>query len=140
MMIMVMNNVDDNDDADLQRLKARRLAEMQKNINIQKTKEQTTSETSKKVTSRDILVSLLGFRGLEVLESAERQYPAESNIVIQRLVEIIQSENITERIDGGQLMGVFRMVGLPVKIKTSIKVEDDGKFVSLSDKLKNKTA
>ena len=137
-----MSSITDDNDAELLRLKAQRLAEMQKNINMQKIKEQTTVDkpTLKKITPRDVIVKLLGFRGLEVLESAERQYPAETNIVIQRLADIVQSENITEKIDGGQLMGIFRMLGLPVKIKTSIKIEDDGKFVSLSDKLKNKSS
>lgn len=135
-----MNSIDDDADAELERLKARRLAEMHKNVNAQKMQEQLTSDDSspKKITPRDIVVKSLGFRGLEVLESAEMQYPAETNMIIHRLADVIQSENITERVDGGQLMGIFRMLGLPVKIKTSIKIEDDGKFVSLSDKLTNK--
>jgi len=37
--------------------------------------------------------------------------------------------------DGGQLLAVFRSVGLNVRMNTTIKLEQDGKFVSLSEKL-----
>jgi hypothetical protein len=37
--------------------------------------------------------------------------------------------------DGGQLLAVFRSVGLRVRMKTTINVEQDGKFVSLSEKI-----
>ena len=95
-----------------------------------------TKDASKSpATPRDMVVSLLGFRGLEVLECAESQYPREMPFVIGRLAEIIRTERITERIDGGQLMAVFRMLGLPVRIQTSIKIVEDGKTVSLSDKI-----
>jgi hypothetical protein len=32
---------------------------------------------------------------------------------------------------------LFRSVGLKIRVNTTIKVEDNGKFVSFSDKLKN---
>lgn len=130
-------------DAELERLKARRLAEMQKNISAKKGLEEagqaggSEKGRGRQATARDTVVASLGFRGLEVLESAEAQYPAESRVIVGRLAEIIRSENIPDKIDGGQLLAVFRMVGLPVKIKTSIKIEKDGKFVSISDRLKS---
>ncbi len=130
-------------DAELERLKARRLAEMQKNISAKKGLEEAEQAggsekgRGRQATARDTVVASLGFRGLEVLESAEAQYPAESRVIVGRLAEIIRSENIPDKIDGGQLLAVFRMVGLPVKIKTSIKIEKDGKFVSISDRLKS---
>ena len=129
-------------DAELERLKARRLAEMQKNLSAKRGLEAGKAGGSEKgrdgpAAARDTVVASLGFRGLEVLESAEAQYPAESRVIVGRLAEIIRSENIPDRIDGGQLLAVFRMVGLPVKIKTSIKIEKDGKFVSISDRLRS---
>lgn len=141
-------------DTELEKLKARRLAEMQKNLQAKRIREEAETMqkgaddngnggsssgggSRKQITSRDVVVASLGFRGLEVLECAEAQYPKEAHLVINRIAEIIRSENIAERIDGGQLMAVFRMLGMPVRIKTSIKIQDDGKLVSLSDKLRN---
>lgn len=128
-------------DDELERLKARRLVEMQKNIHAQKMKEQSErspDDVTQTITPRDIVIKSLGFRGLEVLEAAEVQYPSETSMILQRLADVITSENIAEYIDGGQLMSIFRMLGMPVKIQTSIKIEDDGKFVSLSEKLRSK--
>ena len=124
-------------DAELEKLKARRLAEMRKNLGVKRMRDEEAAKAPARQTPRDVVIASLGFRGLEVLESAEAQYPAETRLIVGRLAGIIRSENIRERLDGGQLMEVFRMLGLHVRIKTSIKVEKDGKFVSLSDKLRN---
>ena len=66
-----------SEDSELERLKAKRLAEMQKNIST-KEKIESAAETTTKTTTetisekpRDSLIKVLGFRGLEVLENAE---------------------------------------------------------------------
>ncbi|MBC8516148.1 MAG: double-stranded DNA-binding protein [Nitrosopumilus sp.] len=130
------------EDSELERLKAKRLAEMQKNISTtQKTK--SNSESQKETVSenpRDSLIKLLGFRGLEVLENAESQFPNETKMIIEKLFELIKTGEINERLDGGKLLALFRSVGLNVRMATKINVEQDGKFVSLSDKLSNQSS
>jgi len=125
-----------DDDLELERLKAKRLAEMQKNIS---TIREPTVQKEKKETKnpRDIVLSSLGFRGQEVLEAAEFQFPNETRTIIGQLAELIKSGELNEKINGGQLLELFRTVGLRVRINTKINVEQDGKFVSLSDKLSN---
>ena len=88
---------------------------------------------------RELVVKRLGYRGLEVLENAESQYPNEAKIVIDKLGELLASGEINEELDGGKLLVLFRSVGLNIRMQTKINVEQDGKFVSLSDKLSNKT-
>ncbi|PIW35741.1 MAG: double-stranded DNA-binding protein, partial [Nitrosopumilales archaeon CG15_BIG_FIL_POST_REV_8_21_14_020_33_23] len=65
------------EDSELERLKAKRLAEMQQNISTRKEIETSPTNLQSKVTKnpRDILVGRLGFRGLEVLQNAESQFP-----------------------------------------------------------------
>ena len=129
------------EDLELERLKAKRLAEMQKNISskqeVNKTQETSSSPAPEppKENPRDILVGKLGFRGLEVLENAESQFPNETVIVIEKLSELIKNGEIHETIDGGKLLTLFRSIGINVRMATKINVEQDGKFVSLSDKL-----
>ena len=115
---------------------------MQKNISSKQNFEQTQeTETQKpQENPRDLLVGRLGFRGLEVLENAESQFPNETKIVIKKLYELIKTGEINEIIDGGQLLALFRSVGLSVRMATKISIEQDGKFVSLSDKLSNQSA
>ena len=130
------------EDKELERLKEKRLAEMQKNISFQQKQEELVSshkESQKKSpVPREILVSKLGYRGLEVLENAEAQFPNETKIVIEKLAELITSGDIDEEIDGGKLMILFRSIGMNVRVETTINVEQEGKFVSLSDKLSSK--
>jgi len=133
-----------SEDSELERLKAKRLAEMQKNISSQKEQESLpeSSEPSQKSPEnpRDLLVAKLGYRGLEVLENAEYQFPNETKMIIQKLFELIKSGEINESFDGGQLLALFRSIGLSIKMKTKINVEQDGKFVSLSDKLSTQSS
>ena len=72
---------------------------------------------------------------MEVLQNAESQFPNETQMIIQKLSELIKSGEINETIDGGKLMTLFRAVGLNIRMETKINVEQDGKFVSLTDKL-----
>ena len=125
------------EDSELERLKAKRLAEMQKNISSKQNFEQTkeTQEEKPQANPRDLLVGRLGFRGLEVLENAESQFPNETKIIVDKLSELIKTGEINEVIDGGKLLTLFRSVGLNIRMATKINVEKDGKFVSLSDKL-----
>ena len=131
-----------SEDSELERLKAKRLAEMQNNISSKKEiesnskpKEETLSESP-----RESLIKILGFRGIEVLENAESQFPNETKMIIEKLSELIKTGEINESIDGGKLLELFRSVGLNVRMATKINVEQDGKFVSLADKLSNQSS
>ena len=129
-----------SEDSELERLKAKRLAEMQKNISFQEnTQKQPETKPETKKTPREILVPTLGYRGLEVLQNAESQFPNETKIIVEKLAELIKTGEINEVIDGGKLLLLFRSVGLNIRMQTKINVEQDGKFVSLSDKLSNQS-
>lgn len=129
------------DDSELERLKAKRLAEMQQNISRKKIETPPTNSQSKVIKNpRDILIERLGFRGLEVLQNAESQFPNDTSMVVEKLAELITSEEITEILDGGKLLALFRSIGLNIRMETKINIEQDGKFVSLSDKLSSKSS
>jgi DNA-binding TFAR19-related protein (PDSD5 family) len=130
------------EDSELERLKAKRLAEMQKNISTKQETEPTLDAEKEKVSEnpRDSLIKILGFRGLEVLQNAESQFPNETKMIIEKLSELIKTGEINESIDGGKLLTLFRSVGINVRMATKINVEQDGKFVSLTDKLSNQSA
>ena len=129
-----------DDDSELQRLQAKRLAEMQKNISYREIVEEKPKSTEEKIVNpREALIKQLGFRGLEVLTNAESQFPNETKMIIDKLYELIKTGEITEILDGGKLLGLFRSIGLSVKMDTKINIQQDGKFVSLTDKLSNKS-
>ena len=130
-----------DEDKELELLKAKRLAEMQKNLSMQdQSSENITEESQKpKLSLRDYVVNSLGHRGMEVLQNAEYQFPNESKIIIEKLGELISSGDINETLDGGKLLVLFRSVGLSIRMANKINVEKDGKFISLADKFKKTT-
>lgn len=125
------------EDKELERLKAKRFAEMQKNISYKKRQEKVpkSDKKEKKPEPRDVLISHLGYRGSEVLHNAEIQFPNETKIVVEKLADLISTGEVDEKIDGGKLLLLFRSVGLNIRMQTKINIEQDGKFVSLSEKL-----
>jgi len=130
------------EDKELEILKAKRLAEMQKNISAQekqKESEQKSDIATEQITSRDYVVKNLGYRGMEVLQNAESQFPNEAKIIIEKLGELIASGDINEILDGGKLLVLFRSVGINIRMQNKINVEQDGKFVSITDKFKHKS-
>jgi len=129
-----------DDDSELQRLQAKRLAEMQKNISSRETVEEKPKSTEEKIVNpREAVIKQLGFRGLEVLTNAESQFPNETKMIIDKLYELIKTGEITEVLDGGKLLELFRSIGLSVRMNTKINIQQDGKFVSLTDKLSTKS-
>lgn len=128
------------DDKELEQLKKKRLAEMEKNIALKQRLEEIPLSKKTQPSARETLVKNLGYRGLEVLQNAESQFPSETKIVVEKLGELLYSGEISEEIDGGKLLAVFRSVGINVRMQTKINVEQDGEFISLSDKLTSKSS
>ena len=115
---------------------------MQKNISSQekqKESEQNSDTTKEQITSRDYVVKNLGHRGMEVLQNAESQFPNEAKIIIEKIGELIASGDINEVLDGGKLLVLFRSVGVNIRMQNKINVEQDGEFVSITDKFKHKS-
>jgi len=126
------------EDKEFELLKAKRLAEMQKNLSMQEETNENTNEENEppKLSLRDYVVNNLGYRGMEVLQNAEYQFPNESKIIIEKLGELISSGDINETLDGGKLLVLFRSVGIGIRMENKINVEKDGKFISIADKFK----
>jgi len=133
-----------SEDKDLERLQAKRLEEMRKNLSFQRKQSKIAAsekeQKGNKPSPREIVIKRLGYRGLEVLQNAEYQCPKETEIISLKLSELILSGDINEVLDGGNLLALFRAVGINVRMKTKINVEKDGKFVSISDKLTKSSA
>lgn len=81
------------EDKELERLKAKRMLEMQKNISQRQKTEEVKTETKKpQISPRDLVVKRLGYRGVEVLQNAEAQFPEESKVVIEKLARLFEEE------------------------------------------------
>ncbi|HUG96347.1 MAG TPA: DNA-binding protein [Nitrososphaera sp.] len=121
-------------DPDIEKINARKLKELrEKAAALEKAK---SSTLPKKKPAREVVSDYLYDRGDEVLDLAYAQYPAQTEAIVARIAELMQSGEITSLISGGELLALFRSVGLNVRVNTTIMVEDKGKLISFSDKLK----
>lgn len=126
------------DDHDIELIKARKLKEMrEKAAAFERARAASEARKERKQpTARDIVTGFLHSRGDEVLRLAYEQFPAQTEAIVSKIAQLILAGELTERISGGELLSLFRSVGLRIRVDTTIKVEDDGKFIPLSEKLK----
>jgi DNA-binding TFAR19-related protein (PDSD5 family) len=129
---------DQNEDPDIAIIKARKMKELWKKAALEKSNA-IQKEESKKIRTRtdeQVVSDFLYDRGDEVLKLAESQFPAQTHAIVSKLADLIKSGEIQQRISGGELLMLLRSVGINVRVSTTIKIEDHGKLVSFSDKLK----
>jgi DNA-binding TFAR19-related protein (PDSD5 family) len=124
-----------DDDPDIDIINARKLRELREKAAAME-KAKASSQQPGPKSSREILSSYLYDRADEVLDLAYVQYPVQTEAIVTRIARLILSGEITSRISGGELLMLFRSVGLNIRVNTTIKVEDDGKLISFSEKLK----
>ena len=116
-------------------LKAKKLLALRKRVEKQKEIDENKNEQKN---DRELLMSRLVNRADEVFKIAETNYPRETVIITNRIMELVRSGAIKGNIDGGELLQIFRRLGLRIRLDSSIKIAKDGKVVSLTDKIKGK--
>jgi DNA-binding TFAR19-related protein (PDSD5 family) len=125
------------EDPELAIIKARKMKQLkEKAALIEKINEDKTKTNATKMDDREILLKYLYDRGDEVLQLAELQYPIQTKIIVKRIVDLIKSGELDSLISGGELLAIFRSVGLRIRVDTNIRIDDHGKFISFGEKLK----
>lgn len=115
------------EDKELELLTAKKLLEIKRRLTAPKASEKT---------DREVVVDRLVNRGVEVLEAAERMYPQQTAVLVKKIAGLIRRGAVKDVISGGELLQVFRSLGLRVRIETYIAVEKHGKLVPLAEKLR----
>ena len=117
------------EDAEIRLLEQKKLEALRKRIKA------SAPQPTREKTDREIVEGLLYDRGSEVLEAAYESYPVQTEAIVKEIASMIKNGRMVERISGGELYSVFRQIGLRFRLKTSIRVQDRGKLVDLSEKL-----
>ena len=132
-----------SEDNDLEFLKRRKLLEMQmrllkeKALEAEKTKEKE-QKTQKPKGPEEVLMSRFVDRAFEVWTAAKQQYPKATQEVSRALAQVIQSGKLKEKITGEQLYWLFQQLGIPVRLRTTIRIYEGGELKTIADKLKNR--
>lgn len=128
--------MDQEEDPDITIIKARKMKELQRHAVMQEKMKARKEHSNLPKTNREIISSYLYDRGEDVLNVSESQFPIQTRAIISKIVELIKAGEIKQRISGGELLSLFRSVGMNIRLNTSIRVEDHGNLVSIADKLK----
>ena len=126
-----------DEDPELAIIKARKMKQLKEKAALsEKIREDEIKTNMTKIDDKEILLKYLYDRGDEVLRLADSQYPVQTRIIVKRIVELIKSGEIDSLISGGELLAIFRSVGLRIRVDTNIRIEDHGKYISFGEKLK----
>jgi len=120
------------EDRELERIKRQKLQKYAEKIHREE------REQEKRTPTADVdseVYSYLYDRAPEVMRAAESQFPEQTEAIKQGLHKMIKTGRLTEKIDGGTLLTLFRTLGLPVHVDTSIKFVEHGEARSLAEKL-----
>ncbi|MBS7652267.1 MAG: hypothetical protein QW638_07340 [Candidatus Bathyarchaeia archaeon] len=118
-------------DEEIERLRLKRMLELQRML-----KEREEKRKIEKPDPRSILGRFFRDRAWEVYEAAWDQFPTVMPQVERALVEAISSGRINQEIDGESLYYFLRGIGLPVRLKTTIRYKEHGELKTLEQKLK----
>lgn len=122
-------------DDELERLKRKKLLEMQRRMSQTQPQQMTTQP--KEPTNTEILNKFFIDRAWEVWNSAREQYPKVLPRVEQALIKAIKDGKIVEKIDGASLMNFLREIGINVRLNTQIRFAEHGELKTLQQKLKS---
>ena len=122
-----------SEDAELERLKYRKMQEIQRRLLEQ---EKMKPADEKQPRAREVLKTILVGRAWEVLDAAERQYPEPTRMLERELARLVREGRLKGPVSAEQLMWLFRRVGMDVRLETKIQVYESGELKSLADKFK----
>ena len=121
-------------DAELERLKSRKIQDMQRRLlELEKKK---VAQQKQPQTPREVLKTILAGRAWEVLDAAERQYPAPTQALQAELARLVVAGQLKGPVSAEELMWLFRRLGMDVRLETKIQVFESGELKSLADKFK----
>jgi DNA-binding TFAR19-related protein (PDSD5 family) len=119
------------EDRELELINQRKLAQLKKRAEIP-----TPPKADK--SDREVLSSVFYDRADEVLSLAYDAFPKQTDAVVRELARAVKEGRLKDKISGGDLYALFRSLGLRFNLNTTIKVEEKGKLVNLSEKLRMK--
>lgn len=121
-------------DEELERLKKRKLMELQRRL----LRSQQPEKVEKPASAEEFLDRFFYGRAWEVYRAAKQQYPKVMVEVEKALLEAIKAGKIKERIGGEALYSLFNQLGMRVSLETKIRYKKHGELKTVGQKLKEK--
>ena len=124
---------------ELELLRQKRAAELRRKMLESKNKPATSQLIPPKPTPREIVRKSLVGRGIEVLETARRQYPSEIAVLEENLAKLIEQGRLKGPISGEELYAFLQRAGLQFSMNTKIRIAEGGELKSIEEKLRGQS-
>ncbi len=124
------------EDKELEKLRRRKLLELKRFLEKKKAEKQVNTQEYRKIDPQDVLKNYFIGRAWEVMKAARAQYPEAARYVEKALAKMIMDGRIREKITGEELYWLFYRLGLKVKLRTRIRILEDGKVKSIHEKIR----
>lgn len=118
---------------ELEILKRKRLLELQRRMLGQK---REPEEHPDEPSPREVLDRCFVGRAWEVYNAAKAQFPTVMPQVEKALVEAMRTGKIKGHIDGESLYHFLTQIGLPVRLRTTIRFKEHGELKTLGQKIR----
>jgi DNA-binding TFAR19-related protein (PDSD5 family) len=115
------------DDAELEKLRKRRLIQLRKQL--KSTQEKNDDK------KQDLLAEVFVGRAWEVFGATKLQYPQVAKRVREVIVQLVAMGKI-KKVNGGELYNLLKKMGVRVKLKTRIQIKEHGKSKTFGEKMK----
>ena len=116
-------------DSELERLRRRRMAQYFKRLNSIK------EEKKEEVSKQDLLNQIFVGRAWEVFNATQAQYPQVADRLSDVIVQLFSAGRI-KKLSGQELYSLLKKMGLRVKLKTTIRIKENGKMKSIEEKMR----
>ncbi|UCD44099.1 MAG: hypothetical protein JSV27_08115 [Candidatus Bathyarchaeota archaeon] len=124
-------------DDELERLKRRRMLELQKRMLRESQKPEEPPEPEGP-TPDTVFNAWFEGRAWEVLRAARTQFPKVMPQVEGALLEALKAGRVKQKIDGESLFQFLRQIGVPVRLQTSIRYKDHGELKTIGQLMKER--
>ena len=124
---------------ELELLRQRRAAELRREMLKAKDKPAASQPLPTKPTPKEIVRRSLVGRGIEVLETARRQYPSEIAVLEENLAKLIEQGRLKGPISGEELYSFLQRAGLQFSMNTKIRIAEGGELKSIEEKLRGQS-
>ena len=129
-----------SEDKELERLKRKKLIELQKRFLKDKAAEAQKEklEESKKRDPKEVLKGIFHDNAWVVWQAAEKQHPQAAIEVAKSLGTLVESGKLREKVTGEQLYSLFMRLGLRIRMETKIRIFEGGELKTVAEKLREK--
>ena len=109
------------EEPDLEIIKARKMMELREQAAATEKRRKIQDESkSIEKSKKQTFLKYIYDRGDEVLSAAESQFPSQTLAVMNRILDLIERGDIQQKISGAELLSLFRMLGLNIRMNTTI--------------------